>query len=640
MLKKLLLGAVILFPVLLCSGTEQTEIFLPRGTPLYQSKAVGNSPSAFVARDTSAVIQDEAEGYLQMGPLDKNVRLLKVFFPDTRTSYWTFDELLLQPNPETGKDSFKFLPYLLPMNAGICCIAAAFLLFFLYFRKEKILFQKYLPFGIILLLQYGIVLYLTGATANIMPTPFDDRFYYKIAEDIAGMNFSGPWKYTIGLPLFYLPFIWIFRAASITDIRIPFYIFNSLLVMPVLLCMAYLAIKKMSSDRSALLVIALWFVMILFYHHRYFFFSNDTTLDSYLMKSFPCLPSLCFSFSYSELLVFLGYNALSDTISCALIFSCIAAALWMKPTEWNLVLFSALYALSCLVRINNVFFVPLLAFSLYLRYADNLRTWRQWVRFLLTGAVPFCLIFSMQLIVNTLQFGSPFIFPYVLHPHQYITRGFVSQMLPFGIRFLGINNFAYFAIGTLSFFFIANRKNRVILSLWTLPLIFFFFGYPVIFNNGTRFILPVYAGFVAALVLADIWKGTLSEKIRCAAVLLAGVFLTAPAATEKMEQYMPWNWYLAGMSFSTARWIAAGVILVSIAVICSFFRDLRLAQDPEGRKSVRRKMIFLAAFMILFHWGNPYAVAVLMLCAFLRTCYDAVILIRDANSSTTELISC
>ena len=617
------------FSCLFLIGAEDTEIFFPKGTPLYRNADPSGVPEAILTRDTLAVVLETAAGNLRMGAMDKNVRMLKVAVPGASKTYWTLDGIQLLSDSETGKASFRFLPYLLPMSAGICCLAAAFFLFFLSFRSGKEFFRQWAPYVGIVLLQYGVILYLVGATANIMPTPFDDLHYYKVAEDIAQMNFFGPWRYTIGLPLFYLPFIRLCSAVSFADIRIPVYVFNSMVVMPVLLCMAYLAVKKISSARSALFVILLWFVMIFFYHHRYFYFGGDTVLDSYLMKSFPCLPSLHFSYSYFELLILLGYNAASDTLSCALVFSCIAATLSMKPTMWNLALFAALYALSCLVRINNILFVPLLAFSLYLRYADNLRNLRQWIRFLLVGAVPFCLVFSSQLIVNTIQFGNLLTFPYSLHSYQNITRGFLFEMLPFGIRFLGINNFAYFAIGSLSLFFIRDRKNRVFFTFWTLPLVFFFFGYPVVFSNATRFILPTFVGFIAAFVFADIWRGTLSEKIRCGAVFLAGVFLTAPASTEKMEQYMPWEWYLSGMRISTGKWIAAAVILISIGIICSFLRDWKLAHDLEERKAVGRKMIFLVLFLVFFHWGNPYAVAALMLCAFLRACYDAVILIRE-----------
>lgn len=39
--------------------------------------------------------------------------------------------------------------------------------------------------------------------------------------------------------------------------------------------------------------------------------------------------------------------------------------------------------------------------------------------------------------------------------------------------------------------------------------------------------------------------------------------------------------------------------------------------------------VFLGAFLLLFYWANPYATAFIMLCAFLRTLYDTMLLIRE-----------
>ena len=629
MMKKFFLCCIAVLFQFICFGVEKQEIFLPQGTPLFETTDVSGPPSSFISKDTLVKVQETGISNFKMGALNKNARILKIVSPETGKTYWTFDDVRIQVDPETKKVTFDFLPYLLPMLCGIFCIILALLLLTLYFRGKGGKFQEYLPFGIILSIQYGIILYLVGTTANIMMIVIDDFQYYSIARKILHLDFSGPWQYTIGLPLFYAPIVWLFNAESYADIRVPLYVFNSMLAMPLLLCMAYLTVKKLSSSRNALWMILIWFVMILFYHHRYYYIGSDTALETYLMKSFPRLPALTFSYSYFELLVLLGYNAVSDTLSCGLLFSCMAASLYMKPTERNLALFSALYALSCLVRINNILFVPLLAFSLYLRYAGRLRNFRQWVRFLLIGAISFCLIFSLQLVINTVQFGNPWTLPYVLHPHQNITKGFLFEMLPFGIRFLGINNFAYLAVGTLSLFFISDRKNRVIVSLWTLPLTFFFFGYPGIYNNSTRFILPVFSGFVAAMVLADVWRSPLSGKVRCAAVLLAGVFLTAPATTKQMEDYLPWDWAAYGMTSGTAAWIQIAVIVLSIAILASFLWDLWKVQEIAERQRIVRIMLFLTAFLVFFHWGNPYAIALLMLCAFLRACYDAVILIRE-----------
>ena len=633
-MKTLLLYFVVILCSLSCSGMEK-EIFLPRGTPLFETTEISGSPQAFIPQDMLVTVQEVDISNFKLGALNKNTRILKIIYPETQKSYWTFSDIKLNIDPVSQKVTFDFLPYLLPMTSGILCLAAAAFLLLFYLRGKESYLHNYLPFGIIIMLQYGLVLYIVGATGNIMMIAIDDLHYYEIARKIAHLDFSGQWHYTIGLPLFYVPVISFFGGNSFNDARVPLYVFNSLFAMPLLLCMAYLVIKKISSARSALLVILIWFVMILLYHHRYYYIGSEMALDSYLMKSFPRLPSLTFSYSYFELLVLLGYNAVSDTLSCALVFFCIAASLYMKASYRNLALFSALFALACLVRINNIFFAPLLAFCLYLRYVDILKNLRQWLRFLLIGAVSFCIVFSVQLAVNAVQLGHPLTFPYVLHPYQNVTKGFLFNMLPFGIRFLGINNFAYFVVGTLALFFIADRRIRILLSLWTLPLVLFFFGYPVVFTNGTRFILPVFAGFIAAIVLADIWKGSLFQKVRCAVVLLAGIFLTAPAGSKQMDNYLPWAWERYGMSISTAKWIQIAVIAVSFVLLCSFFYDLLKSKEYSERRQFFKVILFLSGFLLLFYWANPYAIAVLMFCALLRAIYDIIIIIIQQKNKIT-----
>ena len=84
------------------------------------------------------------------------------------------------------------------MMAGLLCIVLAIGTLFLYVRGKGNRFQDYLPFGFIVLLQYGILLYLIGVTANIMMFAYDEVYYHAIARNITHLNFAGPWRYTIG----------------------------------------------------------------------------------------------------------------------------------------------------------------------------------------------------------------------------------------------------------------------------------------------------------------------------------------------------------------------------------------------------------------------------------------------------------
>ena len=219
-------------------------------------------------------------------------------------------------DPSTRRASFYFLPYLPVMLAGVLGLAAAMVLLVTYYRTPELRFRSWLPILSILLIHYGLLMYIVGKTGNIMVNPLDDISYYNIARQLSRLDFSGKWLYTIGLPLFYMPFAWFSGGADFPAVHIPLVLFNSLLVMPVLLSMAYLILRKLASEKTALWTLLLWFVMILFYHHRYYHSGPDTALDTYIMKSLPEIPNLNFSYSLYEIYILLGHNAASDTMSC------------------------------------------------------------------------------------------------------------------------------------------------------------------------------------------------------------------------------------------------------------------------------------------------------------------------------------
>ena len=187
------------------------------------------------------------------------------------------------------------------MLAGVLGLAAALVLLLIYFRTPDLRFRSWLPILSIVLIQYGLVLYIAGKTGNIMHIPSDGICYYNISRQLARLDFSAKWNYTIGLPLFYLPFVWFSGGADFPSVHVPLVLFNALLSMPLLLCMAYLILRKLASEKTALWTLLLWFVMILFYHYRYYHSGPETALDTYVMKSLPVLPTLSFSFSLYEL---------------------------------------------------------------------------------------------------------------------------------------------------------------------------------------------------------------------------------------------------------------------------------------------------------------------------------------------------
>ncbi|MBR4662917.1 MAG: hypothetical protein IKO93_03485, partial [Lentisphaeria bacterium] len=246
------------------SASEQEDYFLAAGTPLFRTENFTAKPDRLSQQDVLVKVRRTSRTVFTVGAMRKYARTVQVALPDG--DYWTLMDIDVVIDPSTRRASFYFLPYLPVMLAGVLGLAAAMVLLVVYFRTPELRFRSWLPILSILLIHYGLLLYIVGKTGNIMVNPLDDISYYNIARQLSRLDFSGKWLYTIGLPLFYMPFAWFSGGADFPAVHIPLVLFNSLLVMPVLLSMAYLILRKLASEKTALWALLLWFVMILFYH--------------------------------------------------------------------------------------------------------------------------------------------------------------------------------------------------------------------------------------------------------------------------------------------------------------------------------------------------------------------------------------
>ena len=634
-MKKFLLWISLMLPFLLFPA-EGENFTLPPGAPIFRNIDLTKPPTLIANRETICEIADTIVYRHEKPPLMRDITFHRFRIPG-QGYFWASPDVILRINPENNTFSYEFEKRPLLMLLGAFCVFCAFLMSVLFFRKPAASYVRYLPFCAIIFFFYGIMLYLIGASGNIIQGQVDDFAYFQVAKDIASGNFSNQWSYTVGLPLFYLPFQLFLKAETLQEFYPPFLLFNCFIAAPFALCMAYHAVKKLSSAVPAFCSILVWFVMTLLYHHRYFWIENQELYADYVYKSFPALPETSFSYSLYELYTFYGYNCVSDTINMALLFACLAFVLSLKPSLRNLAFFSALYALACLVRVNNLVLAPLMLLVLYLRYAAQLREIRFRIIFPMTGALVFLAVFSIQFAVDWIQFGNPFTLPYILHGEA-TYKGFSFGMIPYGIKLLCNSNHAWFVTGSLALFFISSRTVRTLLAWWIYPLIFFFFGYPMVFNNATRFILPVFAAFAAAFVLMDFWKRCpRSVNLRIAAILLPSIFLTAPVSSPRLAHLLPWNLQKYGISAQCMQYVQCAVLIFSILIFLSFFYDLWKSRQDRIPFSARlMPMIFLAAFIVFFYWANPYLTVILMAGVFLRACRDTVVLVRNCDFSIAE----
>ena len=248
---------------------------------------------------------------------------------------------------------------------------------------------------------------------------------------------------------------------------------------------------------------------------------------------------------------------------------------------------------------------------------------RNYIYAALCGTAGFMLVFVWQFVVNKIQFGSPFIWPYSLHEFA-PDRGFVWNVVPYGFKFLCQTNYIYLILGLSSFLFIPERKIRVLLTLWIFPTLLFFCGYPIVFNNPVRFILAIYAPLLAAVVMNPVWKAAWPVRIKSLLVVCCSCLLCK--SNIFFVYFQPWNLEKTGLP-NTVFMISQGIVcLFCWAVLISMRKELKA--DYVNTISHFR---FLVIYTSIFFLGSAciYIAAVLVLAAFAYGLRDTWLAIRE-----------
>ncbi len=618
----------LLFLLMLTAASGADEVFsLRQGAPLFNDRE--EMDLAFtVEKETGAIVlKKQEQNMIFQSYLVLRTSLWKVFVPD-KGEFWTFPDIETVYKKNLKTYSYRFARIGPMLYSGVFLLFAGALSALMYFFHKSFRFRSWLLPLSVVFIQCGICLAAIGYSGGIFIKPTDEMWYFKIGKQLLDLDFTVPFRYTIGHPLiFYVPLALFTGASGYVETGTLAQSLNCFFVMPVSLLLAYWMMKRLfRSETLPFCSLLLWFGFILFYHPR-FFTGRLNAAETYVQKAVADLPVFGLHLSLYDLYVIFGWHGFSDQLCMLFLFLTLLCALAWKASVRNLTAVSILFAITCLIRINSIFYSPLLGFILYLKYAGMLKVSADRTRLILYGAFSFLAVFSLQLIVNFHQFGSFFTWPYVLHTDNQSVRGFLPELIPYGLYFLAASNHAIFVLGTLSLFFIPDKKNRAILALWIYPALFFFMGYPVVYNNYSRFILPLYPAFMAAILLNGVWKQRLSVVLRVLFVLLAGVLLTAPGDAPALRRFLPWSLEWHGVRPETmdmVRWI---VIALSAVVVATFVKDiLRARKAGEPLDGSLTAVLFLGLFLIVFYAGNFWVTGALMLCAFLYGVYDAFIL--------------
>ena len=517
-------------------------------------------------------------------------------------------------------DSLMFL------GIFIFVIGLAALAGYIRLESEK---KKYLLPAALLLFYLGFAFWYVGYISNYLINPSDDIEYFNIASMIRNWDFTSmTFRYTIGFPILCLPFLFLFHLPSYLNFISVYMNFQTFFLIPGIFLVLYWCFnEKMGFSRiESFFTLLLWQILLFFYLPIWVAKSN---IDLYIPETYYC--NGCFallgldSFFIIKFikLTWLGRNAMSDYAAFFLLVVLIYFSIRKSRSLIRFFVLSMVFGFLCLVRINCIFFAPLLAFIFYDSFSELWRKKQYYLYAVLCGAAGFMCVFVWQFVVNKIQFGSPFIWPYSLHKYA-PDRGFVWHIFPYGFKFLFQTNYVYMILGISSLLFIPERKTRVLLFLWIFPLLLFFCGYPVVFNNAVRFILPLYPPLAAAIVINPVWKAAWNIRIKAALVVFCSCLLCK--SNIFFYQFQPWNLGKCGISNNTFIIIQAVICLFCCGVIFSMRKELK-----ADYANTIRHFRFLVLFTAVFFLGSVciYIAGILVAMALVQGLWDTWNAIRQ-----------
>ncbi|MDR0932768.1 MAG: hypothetical protein LBM70_07115 [Victivallales bacterium] len=578
-------------------------ITLEPGTPILKE---ANLPGEVIAVTTSTTMLKKGTEQLfliKSHPLARYYQLSEVQLPDGRTGY-THTNLMFHPDGriESGNMlEFWRIPLAVLLGGALAALVAI-----LYKKRESEDQWRYLELGLIpVLLRMFCLILLLNQAQNIIASPADENGYYANLLDILNWDFSGQWHFTVGTSLFYLPFEFLWGSGNLIDLLIPLSWFEGFVIAPFSLYLGYLIGRKLlNSETKACIAMLGWAILPFIWHHVPDFPNKFFTV-------FGGLPSSEFSYSHYITLIGCGFSAMSDTPSTMLMLSCFALLLCAKAS-WRTVTAAAfLFGVGCMFRINNILFAPAIAAIILLQRPEYFAGVKKTVHLTLIGAGAFLLGFLPQIVANWHFFGNPLKFSYTNYAqgaHTYIDWIFVEL----NSAFYGAVNSLLWIPGILALFFIRDRKLRLTLALWTIPVILFFFGYSHGTDDPVRFILSSYPAFFIAITGCGVWDKLKKRDFLWLLPIFAGLFACTPNSVHGSYHWYfsaPYRlfWREGGFTYLAAT----GVVAIVVGVVALY-------------KKNRHCGIFLGISALLYLFGNAYILAVGLVTALVYALFDTL----------------
>ena len=585
------LAGIISFLIFTCASVGAT-LYPDPGIPILASPEIGGKVISFTEGNAEYEILAVQRYMFRQHPFGRYFDFNKVKLANGQAG-WICAELRLVN--QNGKKTIDRVP---PDNfnyiaAAIIC-GLIMLVIALYFIGDKFFPQQMPGLGLkkisaveqtagllalLILTRYLQLLIMLACDSSLVTLSPDGNSYFNMARDIVNLNFNNPWDRSVGTCLVYIPFIWLYPAAkSFLDVAPQLSAFNGFVLMPLCFVLGFLIIRKIcGSEFKAFFAVLLWIIIP-------FFYFNVQDFDKEIFGSVIGFPQFHFCWRLYSLHQAFNYNDLIDASSTFFVFLTIFLALSMPPRRQLVAVVSALFGIACLIRLNNIFFAPLLAFIFWYRLNSCWKTRPQILRYIAGSLICFLLAFGIQFVFNKLHVGSFLTFPYVLVGNG-TEKGFVPALLPLHTRYLIGCNFLFFVLGVWGMIFCKDKYCRNFLILMAAPTAIYFCGHITTVTDPIRYILSIYLPFLAAFVCAAPWKELNRIQISfLAAIFAASIFFYQPLYFKWiiLPSQVPGN-YFCGI---IALGLCAGILL-------------HLIHD-------RKFMLYAGIFMLLYYLNSPW----------------------------------
>lgn len=517
------------------------------GTPLFEKpdnlskavKVIGQERDFEIIEKQSVFLsKNPVFPWIEYHPLTLYVDFFKI--KEGSEEFWLSPSFVYYEKTKTPicipipRISYKFLGFIffaIAFSAGYSAILLT------YLRKSP--FSEYsssLWLIFVITLKSSFLAFIIFNAGNVVIRPSDELGYFKIGYDLVHAAIS-KWHYTIGHGIVMIPFIIFKNANSYYEISHAISFFNAFVVNPACLVLLYLIFQKIGLGILKTLTIIFIFAFLPFFLHP------AEGHGSHRFGMIMGMPD-CFAGSYSlyNLFIATGFSGLSDTVSMFFILLCISLCLYMKKKTYAFVIIPAIFSFACLVRINNIFFAPLIVYLLLRTLENDNVNVKASIKYMSVSCCVFLFVFMPQLILNEHLYGAFYRFAYSLHGNR-SSEGFAIDKLVTGIPYLFNCNFVYVSLFSVSILFINKRELRLMLILWAVPLLLFFCGYPVIIASPIRFIESTYPAMIAAYVASfpENFMGSPKRTVIFSAFCLL-VFLTLPSSLASYSYYFIYDW--------------------------------------------------------------------------------------------------